>query len=97
MVTSDEATWVTTDLGSAAFAHFRGLLILGVTNDGHGKFTFRFSDPEHKGKQLQIDYMNSECRRYDEALRSLKKLCYDPAPTTNRQDRQEGARRGVHR
>lgn len=90
--TQNAVTWETTDLGSAAYANLRGLSILGVTRGSDNKFTFRFADPGNKGQQLQIDYINSDCRRFDEAVRSLKKLCYDPAPT-----RQGAPRHGARR
>lgn len=75
--------WATSDLGSAAYARSRGKLkIHGVTRQGlrGDKFVFSFEDPEGKGPQLMIDYMNSPEREFDEAVRSLKKLCYDPVP-----------------
>lgn len=72
-----EETWETSDLGTAAFVHLRGLPILGARRVEGDRFVFRFRDPEGVGEALQIDYLNSDCRKFDEAVRSLKKLCYD--------------------
>lgn len=72
-------TWETTDLGSAAFVVVSGIDIHGVkkaTTRG-GQFVFMFEDPENKCPELQVDFMNSDCRKFDAAVRSLKKLCYD--------------------
>lgn len=81
--------WKTTDLGTAAFVHMH-LPVHGVTQDG-GRFTFSFEDPDDQGAKLQLAYMNSECRQYDEKMRSLKKLCHDIGQ--NRRVRR-GARNG---
>ena len=47
-------------------------------------------DPEHRGGQLQVEYLNSTCRKFDAAVRSLKKLCYD---NPVRQGTPQGARK----
>lgn len=74
--------WETSDLGTAAFIHMRGLEILGAHRvprgrANGGKFMFAFADPDHEGRSLQVEYLNSDCRKFDAAVRSLKKLCYD--------------------
>lgn len=70
--------WETSDLGTAAFVHMSGLEILGVRrSQGKGRFIFVFSDPDDRGQELTVNYLNSESRRFDAAVRSLKKLCYD--------------------
>lgn len=81
--------WKTTDLGTAAYVHMH-LNVHGVTQDG-GRFTFVFEDPEGRGQKLQVEYMNSECRKYDSAVRSLKKLCHDIGQ--NRRTRNAGGMR----
>ena len=89
------ATWETTDLGTAAYVHMRGQLddslgvkLLGshVAEGGRGpsRFVFRFTDPHGHGRRLQVEYLNSDCRAFDAAVRSLKKLCYD---TGSKKDR----------
>lgn len=81
------ASWETSDLGTAAFVHMKGLAIRGArrAHDHSRRFIFVFGDPDSRGEELQIEYMNSECRAYDAAVRSLKKLCYDnPKPATAR-------------
>lgn len=81
-------TWRTTDLGSAAYAHCRGLAVLGVQrSERKNEFVFVFEDPEGRGPRLMVDYVNSESRRFDESMRSMKKLCYDqgsPAASSRR-------------
>lgn len=90
MADGNGAPWETSDLGTAAYLHgVGGLEILGVRRQ-RSKFVFLFMDPEHRGGQLQVDYINSTCRKFDSAVRSLKKLCYD---NPVRQDTPQGARR----
>jgi len=73
------ASWETSDLGTAAFVHMKGLEILGSTRSPqNGRFMFRFSDPQGRGEALMVEYLNSDCRKFDAAVRSLKKLCYEP-------------------
>jgi len=78
--TKPGVTWETSDLGTAAFVHMLGLKLLGTTRGAGGRFVFRFVDPEERGPGYQVDYLNSECRKFDAAVRSLKKLCYDGNP-----------------
>jgi len=74
-------SYETSDLGTAAFVHMMGLKLLGSTRSPGGRFTFRFVDPEGRGPNYAVDYLNSECRQFDAAVRSLKKLCHDSAPS----------------
>lgn len=76
-----QGEWETSDLGTAAFAHMLGLKLLGSVKDPRGSFIFRFSDPEGRGPNYEVDYLNSECRRFDSAVRSLKKLCHSRPPS----------------
>lgn len=81
MADSNGAPWETSDLGTAAYIHgIGGLEILGAQRRGAqrgGQFVFMFKDPDQKGTVLQVEYLNSDCRKFDAAVRSLKKLCYD--------------------
>lgn len=74
---TEPSVWETSDLGTAAFAHMLGLKLLGSTRSPSGRFMFRFTDPEGRGPDYAVDYLNSECRQFDAAVRSLKKLCHD--------------------
>ena len=80
---SESRIYETSDLGTAAFVSMSGLEILGATRGGPregGRFIFRFADPEGRGANYQVEYVNSDCRHFDDAVRSLKKLCYDSKP-----------------
>ena len=87
--------WSTTDLGTAAYCHMRGLEVLKVENaavgGGGSKYHFVFKDPEDQGPSLSVQYINSESRQFDAAVRRLKKLTYDE-PNHKRRTR-SGSRR----
>lgn len=70
----------TTDLPLAAFYRMSGLEIVRVTRrngGGNMDFTFHFSDPNGEAEQLRIAWVNSPFQTYDNAVRSLKKLCVE--------------------
>jgi len=89
-VAAPDEPWETSDLGTAAFVHMRGLKLLGSRladrgESGGGKFVFMFADPKQEGYDLMVEYLNSECREFDSKVRSLKKLCYGkPKPSGSR-------------
>jgi hypothetical protein len=82
-----DRTWRTTDLGSAAYAHARGLRIAKVDRRDR-EVEFTFEDPKQIGSALQIEYANSNEARYDESVRVMKKLAFG-----DRSDRVERTRR----
>lgn len=71
--------WSTTDLGSAAYAHSRNLPIRQVRRTPQG-VVFTFDDPKGLGPRLKIEFANSPERRYDESVRTLKKLAFENVP-----------------
>jgi len=69
-------TRTTKDLAVAAYVYLQGLKITrAVRLKGSYEFEFAFKDPEDKFDQLVLDFANSDCHRYDSAVRTLKKLC----------------------
>lgn len=70
-------TWRTRDLSTAAYVHMSGLELESIEHVEHKKFLFSFRDPAGRGPRLQVEYLNSACRRFDESVRALKLACYD--------------------
>lgn len=68
-------TFSTTSLGVAAYVKTRGLPILDLSRSGGGP-TWIFSDPEGRGTKLSIEFENSPEHKYDEAVRSMKRLAF---------------------
>lgn len=72
----------TTDLPLMAYYIMNGLEIAKLTKKrgqggGAQDFVFYFRDPDGKAEQLRIEWVNSQCRDFDNAVRSLKKLCHE--------------------
>lgn len=65
----------TSDLALAAFLVMRGLPLISATRVS-GKFEFVFDDPGQKGHMLSIDFVNSDFSKFDNHVRTLKKILY---------------------
>lgn len=63
----------TKDLALAAYLKMKGLPIVRAARRGRD-FEFTFRDPEDRWDPLTIEFVNSECNRYDDSMRTLKKL-----------------------
>jgi len=65
----------TSDIALAAYLKLRGLVLLKCSRDK--KFSFVFKDPEKRAAGLAIEFINSDMRRYDDEIRSLKKIIFN--------------------
>jgi hypothetical protein len=65
----------TADLGFAAFLMIRSFKLISAEKVS-GRFLFVFEDPDTKANTMSVEYLNSEFPRYDNAVRTLKKLLY---------------------
>jgi len=72
---SKDTTYSTSDIALAAYLKLQGMLLVECGRDGQ-KFRFVFEDPDDRGAHLALEFVNSECRRYDDEIRSLKKVLY---------------------
>lgn len=73
----------TTDLAFAAYCHMRGLKIMKVQEWRKHRaleYKFVFSDPSTEENpnglwgEFEFDFANSEARRFDSSVRTLKQL-----------------------
>jgi hypothetical protein len=70
----DTMTYTTSDIALAAYFKLKGLKLIKC---GRGdKFHFIFEDSENKAEQFALDFINSDMRKYDDEMRSLKKIIY---------------------
>ena len=72
----DQKTFITSDLSLAAFLTMKGLTLLRCTKTTVGKFEFIFEDSEEKAPGLSMNYSNSEFCKFDNHVRTLKKMLY---------------------
>lgn len=68
-------TYTTSDIALAAYFKLKGLKLIDCSRQD--KFFFKFEDPNGKAEELALEFANSECRRYDDEMRSLKKIIYN--------------------
>lgn len=66
--------YITSDIALAAYLKLKGLILVDCSR--HDKFQFEFEDPNDEAQKLAIEFANSECRRFDDEMRSLKKIIY---------------------
>lgn len=73
----DESTWDTTELNIAAFLHYNGKNIISA-KETNGKYIFVFNNPKSQKKceELEIEFLNSEFIRYENSMRTIKKIIY---------------------
>jgi hypothetical protein len=67
-------TYTTSDIALAAFLKLKGLVLVECSRED--KFHFAFSDPDNQAEKLAIEFINSDMRKYDDEMRSLKKVIY---------------------
>lgn len=66
--------YITSDIALAAYLKLRGLILVECSRED--KFNFVFEDPDNEAESLALDFVNSDMRRYDDEMRSLKKIIY---------------------
>jgi hypothetical protein len=66
----------TSDLALAAYLTFRGLKLISAKKLPSGRFQFVIADDDNKADALSLEYFSSDFCRFDNQVRSLKKLLY---------------------
>ena len=67
--------YTTSDLALAAFLVMRGLPLLSAKRI-QGRFEFIFDDKNQDGHTISIEFVNSEFSKFDNHVRTLKKILY---------------------
>ena len=70
---SENETFVTHDLGFAAFLRVHNFALLGAHREGT-LFVFNFKDPQNAAPALRMEYVNSDFAKFDGEVKALKKL-----------------------
>jgi hypothetical protein len=66
----------TSDLALAAYLTFRGLKLISAQKLSSGRFQFIIDNSENNADQLSLEYFSSDFCKFDNQVRSLKKLIY---------------------
>ena len=69
-------TFSTSDLATAAYLHMKGLKLIKANASGSGRFSFIFDDSSDTAESLAYEFINSECSKFDNHIRLLKKMIY---------------------
>lgn len=72
----EEKIFVTSDLPLAAYLVIKGLQIQKAKKASGGKFEFILDDPDEIAEGLAIEYINSDFCKFDNTIRSIKKILY---------------------
>jgi hypothetical protein len=63
-------------LALASYLKMKNIQMLGYDKRGD-KVVFRFADQGDVCKKMQIEFLNSECKKFDSEVRDLKRLLKD--------------------
>ena len=66
----------TSDLALAAFLLLHDFVLLGADKLPSGRFRFIFNDSDDKAHGLSMAFINSDFVKFDNHIRSLKKLVH---------------------
>ena len=66
----------TSDLALAAYLTFKGLKLISAKKLQSGRFQFVIDDTNGEADSLSLEYFSSDFCRFDNQVRSLKKLLY---------------------
>jgi len=72
----EDNTFKTSDLPLAAFLVIKGLNLQMARKMNGGKFEFILEDPDGVAGSLSIEYINSDFCKFDNTIRSIKKILY---------------------
>lgn len=72
----EEGFFTTSDLPLAAYLVINGLRLDKAQKLVGGRFEFVLVDPDGKADSLSIDYINSDYCKFDNTIRSIKKILY---------------------
>lgn len=73
-----------------AFYLMRGLVLVRATRKGESDdYVFHYSDPEDAAGDLRIEWINSPFKKFDNEVRTLKKLTNEDRRSRRRKKRQE--------
>mgnify|MGYP001172269340 CR=1 FL=1 len=68
--------FITSDLALAAYLTFKGLKLINAEKLPTGRFKFVIDNTDETADALSLEYFSSDFSKFDNQLRSLKKLLY---------------------
>ena len=66
----------TSDLAIAAYLMLHNFKLVDAGKLPTGKFRFVFEDPNNQAKSKAVEFLTSDCSKFDTHIKNLKKLLY---------------------
>ena len=66
----------TSDLALAAYMVTKGLKLLKASRKPNGRYHFEIEDLNDESEKYKLEFINSEFYRFDNNLKTLKKMIY---------------------
>ena len=69
-------SFVTSDIGIAAYLQLQGFKLLACKRLESGKFYFEFEDKNQACKLKSLEFLDSDFCKFDNIVRNLKKILF---------------------
>lgn len=66
--------YITNDIAVASYLMMRGLSLKDAFISQSGKYVFELEDPQGVANKLSIEFLNSDCSKFDNQMRNLRKI-----------------------
>ena len=73
---SSSKTYETSDLAIAAYLMLKGFSLLDAGRYPSGKFKFVCEDPDDNATIKAVEFLSSDCCKFDTHIKNLKKILY---------------------
>jgi len=73
---NSNSTFVTSDIGIAAYLQLRGNKLTNCTRESTGKFRFEFDDTAGTCRMQSLEFLESDFCKFDNIVRNLKKILF---------------------
>jgi hypothetical protein len=70
----NNGTFITNDLSVAAFLLTHGYKVTKAIKETGGRYLFEIDDHDGKASDVSLDFLSSECFRYDGFVRMLRNM-----------------------
>ena len=75
-MTKSTKFYETSDLAIAAFLMLKEYKLVEATRESSGKFRFVFEDPDSTAKSTAVQFLSSDCCKFDTHIKNLKKIIF---------------------
>ncbi len=73
---SGNKTFITSDIGIAAYLQLKGHKLVNCKRLDSGKFFFEFQDEDSQCRIQSLEFLDSEFCKFDNIVRNLKKIIF---------------------